>query len=86
MWLMLLYLVVEVGPIEGGGEGGGVWNAKDLLAVLHDTAGGRGRQAQQGRFGKLPLQDAQKLVVWRGKESARTQSIAAHSLLQLDVI
>ena len=53
------HLVVEVGPVEGGGDGEWLRHAQDLLAVLQHAAGGRGCQTQQRDVGELPLQDAQ---------------------------
>lgn len=41
------HLIVEVGPVEGGGQGDGLRHAQDFPAVLQDAAGGCGREAEQ---------------------------------------
>lgn len=53
------HLVVEIGSVEGCGDGGWLSDTQDLLTVLQDAAGGRGREAYQRDFRKLPFQDAQ---------------------------
>lgn len=62
-YMYVLYLVVQVGSIEGRGECDGLGHTQDLLTVFQDAAGCCGRETDQWNFWELPLQDPQQLII-----------------------
>lgn len=58
------YLVVEIGAVEGCGDCDWLSDTQDLLTVLEDAVGRRGREANQRDFRELPFQDAQQFIIY----------------------